>query len=416
MLYNIRKVTDDLYYVGGNDHRTHLFENIHPIPEGVSYNSYLLKDEKNVLIDTVDWSIVKDFLERIKVVLNGEPLDYLLIHHLELDHAGAIEEVILRYPDVKVICSEQGFEFMSQTGYEIKEENKIIVKEGDTFSFGKHTFAFVEAPMVHWPEVIMSLDVTNGCLFSADAFGTFGALDGKLFNDEVNFDRDYLDHMRRYLTNIVGKYGAFVQDVLKKAAPLLPQVKFICPLHGPVWRNDFGYIIGKYDTWSKYEPEEYGVLIVYGSMYGNTERAAQELASDLCEKGMTNVAVRDVSSTHVSYLISDAFKYSHIVLASVTYNLGIYPPMKDFLNDMEALNLQNRTVGILENGTWACTVGDKMEDFLDENMKLMDVLNERVTINTSLNSANRSDMDGLTDALIESIKNLKELKAKKADK
>ena len=219
MLYNIRKVTDDLYYVGGNDHRTHLFENIHPIPEGVSYNSYLLKDEKNVLIDTVDWSIVKDFLERIKVVLNGESLDYLLIHHLELDHAAAIEEVVLRYPDVKVICSEQGFEFMSQTGYDIKAENKIIVKEGDTFSFGKHTFAFIEAPMVHWPEVIMSLDVTNGCLFSADAFGTFGALDGKLFNDEVNFDRDYLDHMRRYLTNIVGKYGAFVQDVLKKSSP-----------------------------------------------------------------------------------------------------------------------------------------------------------------------------------------------------
>ncbi len=414
-MYKIREVAEDLYYVGGNDKRIELFENMFPIPDGVSYNSYLLLDEKTVLIDSVDWSFARDYLERVKEVLDGRPLDYFLIHHMELDHAAAIQEVLLRYPKAKVISSEQAFDIMRQTGFEIPEENIEIVKEGDTKSFGKHTFAFIEAPMVHWPEVIMSLDTYNGVLFTADGFGSFKSLDGKLFNDEVDWDRDWLDEGRRYLTNIVGKYGPFVQEVLKKAGPLLPQVKYICSLHGLVWRNNFEYIIDKYDKWSKYEPEDYGVLIVYGSMYGNTEKAAQELASDLVQKGMKKVEVFDVSKTHVSYLIAKAFQYSHIVLASVTYNLGIYPPMKNFIADMAALNLQNRTVGIIENGTWACTVGDKMEDYINENLKLVDVLGERVTINTSMNIANKNDMEALADSLIDSINKTQELKAKLAN-
>jgi len=409
-MYTVRKVVDDLYWIGGNDHRLALFENIFPIPRGVSYNSYLLLDEKTVVFDSVDWSVAREYLRHIELLLEGRPLDYMVIHHMEPDHCAAIDEVCLRYPNVKVISSEQGFQIMNQIGYHIKDEQKVIVKEGDTFSFGKHTLAFVEAPMVHWPEVLMSFDTSNGVLFSADAFGSFGAIDGKLFNDEVNFDRDWLDDARRYYTNIVGKYGPFVQDVLKKASTL--PIKYICPLHGLVWRNNLAYFIEKYDKWSKYEPEEEGVMIAYASMYGNTEYAAQSLATALCERGMTEVVVHDVSNTDVSQLISDTFKYSHIVLASVTYNLGIYPVMKDFINDMQALNVQNRTVALIENGTWACTVGDLMEEYIDENLKLVDVLSDRVTVNTALNDANVKDVDALADAIIDSIKTIKEVKEK----
>lgn len=410
-MYTVRKVTEDLYWIGGNDHRLALFENIFPIPRGVSYNSYLLLDEKTVLFDSVDWSAARDFIKHIEYVLDGRKLDYMVVHHMEPDHAGAIEEVCLRYPEVKLISSEQGFEIMRQIGFKLVDNHEqIIVKEGDTYSFGAHTFAFVEAPMVHWPEVLLSYDVKDGVLMAADAFGTFGALDGKLFNDEVNFDRDWLDDARRYYTNIVGKYGPFVQDVLRKAATL--DIKYICPLHGPVWRSDFGYIIDKYDKWSRYEPEETGVMIAYASMYGNTEYAAQALATELCNKGMTNVVVHDVSNTHMSQLIADTFKYSHIVLASVTYNLEIYPVMKNFIMDLEALNVQNRTIGIIENGTWACTAGDRIEEFVNERLKLVDVLSDRVTVNTSLNEANDSDMNSLADAIIESMKNIEETKAK----
>lgn len=413
-MYTYRKVTDDIYWIGGNDKRLHLFENIFPIERGVSYNTYLLDDgEVTVAIDTVDWAACRTYLQQMEALLDGRKLDYLLIHHLEPDHGASIEEVVLRYPDVKIVCSEQGFDMMRQFQYKIKDENLEVVKEGDTKKFGKHTFAFLEAPMIHWPEVIVSLDLTSGCLFSADAFGSFGALDGKLFNDEVNFDRDWLDDARRYYTNIVGKYGPFTQDLLKKAAPLLDKVKFICPLHGPVWRNDFGYFIDKYDKWSKYEPEEEGVVIAYASMYGHTEYAAQCLASELCEKGMTNVVMHDVSNTDVSFIISDIFKYSHIVLASVTYNLQIYPKMKDLLHDMQALNVQNRTVGIMENGTWACTVGDLMEEYINEELKLVDVLGDRVTMNSSLSIASKGDMDSLADGIIQSMKDIRELKAKK---
>ncbi|MEG0157507.1 MAG: FprA family A-type flavoprotein, partial [Anaerovoracaceae bacterium] len=257
----VRKITEDLYWVGGNDRRLALFENIHPIPRGVSYNAYLMLDEKSVLIDTVDWSISRQYFENIEHVLDGKPLDYLLINHMEPDHGAAIEEVLLRYPDVEIISTEKAFMLMRQFGFNIDNNTLIEVKEGDTFCFGKHTVAFVEAPMVHWPEAMVTFDVTNGVLFSADAFGSFGALDGKMFNDEVNFDRDWIDDARRYYTNIVGKYGPHVQALLKKAGTI--DIKIICPLHGPVWRNDLGYLIEKYDKWSRYEPEEQGVLIAY---------------------------------------------------------------------------------------------------------------------------------------------------------
>lgn len=400
-MHNVRKVTEDLYWVGGDDHRLHLFENIHPISRGVSYNSYLLLDKKTVLFDTVDWSIGRQFIENIQMVLDGRPLDYMVINHMEPDHAAMIEEVMLRYPKVKIISNEKAFYFMTQFGFHIDSSRTQEVKEGDKISFGKHEILFVAAPMVHWPEAMVSFDLSNGVLFSADAFGSFGALDGKLFNDEVKFDREWLDDARRYYTNIVGKYGPHVQALLKKAAGI--DIKIICPLHGPVWRNDLGYFLEKYDKWSRYEPEEKGVMIVYASMYGNTENAASVLASKLVEKGMTNVVMYDVSKTHVSQLISETFKYSHIVLASVTYNLGIYPLMHNYLMDMKALNLQKRTFGILENGSWACESGKLMQEFL-EDMREMTVLNERVTLTSSMNENTIEEMDIFVDSILESMK------------
>ncbi|WP_186428654.1 FprA family A-type flavoprotein [Clostridium sp. BSD9I1] len=399
-MYCVRKITEDLYWVGGNDHRLALFENVHPIPRGVSYNSYLLLDEKTVLFDTVDWSICRQFLENIKGVLGNRTLDYMVINHMEPDHAACIEEIVLRYPEVKIICTEKAFMFMHQFGFQI--DNQITqVKEGDTMSFGKHNVVFVTAPMVHWPEAMVTYDTTDGVLFSADAFGSFGALDGKLFNDEMNFDRDWIDDARRYYTNIVGKYGPHVQALLKKASSI--DIKIICPLHGPVWRNDLEYFLDKYNKWSSYEPEEKGVMIVYASMYGNTEAAATDLAARLVEKGMTNVVMYDVSKTHVSYLISESFKYSHIVLASVTYNLKIYPPMLNYIMDMKALNLQKRTFALIENGSWAPQSGKLMHELIDE-MKEMTVLDNEMTVTSALKESDEDSMDALADSIIVSMK------------
>lgn len=400
-MYCVRNITNDLYWVGANDHRLHLFENIHPIPKGVSYNAYLLLDESSVLFDTVDWSACRQLLENVEYLLAGKPLDYLVINHMEPDHGASIEEILIRYPEVKVISTEKSFMLMRQFGFHIDRHELIEVHEGDTQNFGKHTVTFVYAPMVHWPEAMVTFDVTNGVLFSADAFGTFGALDGKLFNDEVNFDRDWIDDARRYLTNIVGKYGPHVQALLKKASTI--DIKFICPLHGPVWRSNLGYFIDKYDHWSRYEPEEKGVMIAYASMYGNTEAAAQALASKLCEKGFTNVVVYDVSNTHVSQLISETFRLSHIVLASVTYNLGIYPVMHNYLMEMKALNLQNRTIAIIENGSWACKSGDLIQKFVDEELKNMTVLNERLSLASALNADKGIELDVLADSIIASM-------------
>ncbi len=405
-MHNVKKIVDDIYWIGGNDRRLALFENIHPIPRGVSYNSYVLLDKKTVLFDTADWSIGRQFIENLEYVLDGRKLDYLIVNHMEPDHAASLEEVILRYPDVTVISTEKGFYLMHQFGFKLTNVKKEEVKEGDSKKFGKHEIVFVEAPMVHWPEAMVSFDTTNGVLFSADAFGSFISLDGKMFNDEVDFDKDWLDEARRYYTNIVGKYGPHVQHLLKKAATV--PIKYLCPLHGPVWRNDLGYLLDKYDKWSRYIPEEQGILIAYASMYGNTEAAAELLTSKLVDKGITNVKMYDVSNTHVSYLISDTFKYSHLVLACPTYNLGIYPVMHNFVMDMKALNLQNRTVAIIENGSWACKSGSLLQEFFQTELKNMNLLNERVTLTSSMNDVNIDEMDNLVDALVESLKNDKE--------
>lgn len=398
-MHCVRKVTEDLFWVGGNDKRLHLFENIHPIEDGVSYNSYLLLDEKTVLFDTADWSVGRQFIENVEYVLNGRKLDYMVINHMEPDHCASMEEIILRYPDVKIVSTEKSLMLMHQFNYTV-DENFIQVAEGDTMSFGKHNVVFVEAPMVHWPEAMVTFDTTDGVLFSADAFGSFKSLDGALFADEVDFDGEWLNEARRYYTNIVGKYGPEVMDLLKKAQTI--DIKIICPLHGPVWRKDIGYILDKYIHWATYTPEEKGVLICYASMYGNTENAAHILATKLHEKGMHKVHMYDVSKTHVSYLIGEAFKYSHLALLSATYNLNVFPAMDNFVQDMKRLNLQKRVVAVVENGSWAPQASVLINETLDE-MKQMTVLNEEVSVLSSVSKMTESELDSLADSIIESM-------------
>ena len=398
---NYRKIVDDLYYVGADDHRLSLFENIHPLYHGVSYNAYLLLDEQTVLIDTADWAVGRQFLDNVEALLGDRPLDVLVINHVEPDHAASVPEILLRWPNVKIITTEKAALILRQFGFPISPEQTDVVNEGDTRCFGKHTFAFVKAPMVHWPETMVSFDTTNGVLFSADAFGSFRSLDGKLFADEYDFDREWLDEARRYYTNIVGKYGPQVMALLNKAKDL--PIRYIAPLHGPVWRQDLEYFLDKYKHWGSYEPEQKGVMIVYASMYGNTEHAAEILAARLCARGITNTRLYDVSSVHMSYLISDLFKYSHLVLASVTYNLGIFPPMHSFVSDMKALNLQNRTVAIVENGSWAPRAGALLRKEIEE-CKHMRLLDEEFTITSSYREANEGDMNALADAIAASLK------------
>lgn len=396
-MYNVRKVQEDLIWVGASDHRLNLFENIHPIPRGVSYNSYVLLDEKNVLFDTVDWSVCGQFLENLKYVLDGKKLDVIIIHHVEPDHLASLEEIMIRYPEAKIYATAKAITMMEQFGFAVEGKTQAV-KEGDTLELGKHTLTFVMAPMVHWPEVMVSYDSYGKTLFSADAFGTFGALDGKLFNDEVDFDRDWIDDARRYFTNIVGKYGVQTMNLLKKASQL--DIEMICPLHGPVWRNNFSYIIEKHQLWATYTPEVKGVMIAYASVYGHTESAAQALASKLVQAGIKDVVVYDVSNTDPSYLVSEAFKYSHIVLASSTYNACVFPKMQDFLEHLKMLNFQNRTIAIMENGSWASMSGNLMRKML-ETMKNMNVLESTVKINSSLRT--EEPLDALTEAIKQSM-------------
>ncbi len=400
-MYCTRKVTDSIHWVGGNDRRLALFENLFPIPNGVSYNSYVILDEKTALMDTADPSIRSQFLENVQHVLNGRSLDYLIVNHMEPDHCSAIADIVNLYPEVKLVGNAKTFQIMGQF-YSISDlsDRSVVVKDGDTLELGSHTLAFYMTPMVHWPEVMVTYETSEKVLFSADAFGTFGALNGNIFNDEINFDRDWLNDARRYYTNIVGKFGAQVQSAIKKLSTL--DIQIICPLHGPVWRSDIPYLLDKYQHWSTYTPEEQAVVILYGSMYGNTENAANVLASILAEKGIKNIAVYDVSSTHVSQCISESFRASHIVLAAPTYNGGLYPAMEHVLLDMKALNLQNRTIALLDNGSWASTASKQMKAIL-ETMKNMTVLETGVSLKSSLNDAQMDVLETLASEIAEGI-------------
>ena len=361
-MHCVRQITQDLYWVGGSDRRLALFENVYPIPGGVSYNAYLALDEKTVLFDTVDKSVSEVFFENLAHLLDGRPLDCLVVNHMEPDHCATLSELVLRYPGVRIYTNAKAVAMIKNYFTFDIDSRVTVVKEGDSLSSGKHTYKFVMAPMVHWPEVMVTYDTVDGVLFSADAFGTFGALNGNIFADEVNFEADCLDDARRYYTNIVGKYGNQVQALLKKAAAL--DIKLLCPLHGPVWRRDIGWFIEKYQKWSTYTPEEDGVMIAYASVYGHTENAADIIAAKLADAGVRNVKMYDVSVTHPSVIVSEAFRVSHIVFASTTYNAGIFVNMENALHDIVAHNLQNRTIAIVENGSWAPTSGGLMRELL----------------------------------------------------
>lgn len=399
-MHCVKKVTDDLYWIGGSDRRLALFENVYPIPRGVSYNSYVLLDEKTVLLDTVDASISGLFFENLEYVLNGRTLDYLIVNHMEPDHCAVIGDVVRRYPDVKLVCNAKTVPMLKQFFNFPVEDRTVIVKEMDTLCTGKHTFAFVMAPMVHWPEAMVSYDTVDKILFSADGFGTFGAINGNLFADEVNFERDWMDDARRYFINIVGKYGVQVQNLLKKAATL--EIKMICPLHGPVWRENLGWFIEKYDTWSSYKPEDQAVMIAYASIYGNTENAAEILASKLADKGVKNIAMYDVSVTDPSVIVSESFRCSHLVFAAPSYNGGIFTKMETVLSELKAHSLQNRTVAIMENGTWAPVAGRQMREIF-AGMKNIELLEEGVTIRSAVKEAQEASLEALAEKIASSL-------------
>ena len=399
-MFCTRKVSDNIHWVGGSDRRLALFENIFPISRGVSYNSYVITDEKTAVIDTADSSISEQFIENVMHVLNGRELDYIVINHMEPDHCANIMNLVLRFPNAKIVGNAKTFVFLNQFYCCELEGKTITVKEGDALELGEHTLRFYMTPMVHWPEVMVAYEEKENILFSADAFGSFGALNGNIFNDEIDFDRDWLDDARRYYCNIVGKYGVQVKAAIAKLATL--DIKMICPLHGPIWRNNIEYLLDKYQHWSEYRPEDKSVVIIYASMYGNTENAANVLAAKLADEGVKNISVYDISNTHVSTLIAEIFRSSHIVLAAPTYNGGIYPIMHNLLHDMQQLNVQNRTIGIIDNGTWAITAGKQMRDMLAQ-MKNMTILEPTVSVKSSLKEETMLKLEELKQAIINSL-------------
>ena len=399
-MHSTRKVKDDLIYVGGSDRRLSRFENLFPIPKGVSYNSYVLLDEKTVLFDTADESISRQYIENVVHALNGRPLDYMVVQHMEPDHCAMIDDMLRRYPEAKMVCSAKAVGMFAQFYGTDVAARALVVKEGDKLSTGEHTLHFVMAPMVHWPEVMVTYDEKDKILFSADAFGTFGALAGNIFDDEITFDTTWMNDARRYYTNIVGKYGVQVQALLKKAASL--DIEMICPLHGPIWRKDLGLLLEKYQKWSTYEPEDKTVMIAYATMYGNTENAATVLAGMLADKGVKNIAMYDVSETDVSELVAESFRCSHLVLAAPTYNSGIQPKMAAYLSDIKALNLQNRTVAVIDNGTWAATAGKQMIGML-EGMKNMTILENTISIKSALAENQLGALEALADELAKQV-------------
>ncbi|HML37888.1 MAG TPA: FprA family A-type flavoprotein [Bacillota bacterium] len=395
-----RQITPQIYWVGGNDRRLALFENMFPLENGVAYNSYLITDQKVALMDTVDSSITQEFLENIGHVLNGRAIDYLVVNHMEPDHCANIEELCRRFPEMKIVGNKKTFQMIRQF-YDFDFEDRIYeVKEGDGLDLGSHKLRFYFAPMVHWPEVMFTYEEEQKILFSADAFGTFGALSGNLFSDETDFADAYLNEARRYYANIVGRFGQQVQTALKKLSCV--EIKMICPLHGPVWRKDINFILDKYDLWSRYEPEKKGVMLAYASMYGNTANAAEVIANRLAERGVQDMRVYDVSKTHASHIIADAFQYSHLIFASPTYNNGLYFGMEALLRDMAVLNLQNRKVALVGNGSWAPAAHVVMENLICD-MREMELLAPPFVLRSSLKACQMEELTALADAVADSV-------------
>jgi len=384
-MYCTRKLDDEVIWVGADNRRLTLFEAVYSVPRGISYNSYLILDEKTALIDTADRAVTDTFIENVEYTLGERKLDYLVVQHMEPDHSATLIDVLLRHPECTVVCNKMTRDMIR--AFKGKDVNALIVKEGDVLELGKHKLTFICAPMVHWPEVMVTFDSATGTLFSADAFGTFGALNGALFADEVDFDRDYLDEARRYYTNIVGKYGMQVEKLLGKTNTL--EIKRLCPLHGFVWRENIEYYVNKYLHWAGYKPEEQGVVIAYASVYGNTENAANILACRLLERGIRCV-MYDVSVTEHSHIIAECFKYSHLVFASVTYNGGVFVNMENLLHDLVAHGLKGRKIALIESGSWALSAGKGMVEILSP-MKDTEFIYDGLSFKSSLDSTEKID-------------------------
>ena len=382
-------ISNNIIYIGADDKTIDLFEGQYVVPNGISYNSYLIKDEKNVVMDTIDRRKTDEWLENLEKALDGQTVDYLVISHLEPDHAYNIGVLAEKYPNMKLIGNMKTFAFLPQFfSIENLEERKIVVSEGEEINIGKHTLQFFMAPMVHWPEVMVTYEKTEKIVFSADGFGKFGTLDT---------EEDWTCEARRYYFNIVGKYGVQVQDLLKKLATL--DVKMICPLHGPILKENLGYYIGKYDIWSSYKPEDDGVFIAYSSIHGNTANAVEELAEILKIKGAKKVSMADLTRDDMAEAIEDAFRYDKIILASSSYNFGVFPPMEQFLHHLLGKNYQNRKIGLVENGTWAPTAGKCMKEILSQ-MKDITIVEPMVTIRSTLNEDSRKKLEELADAIL----------------
>lgn len=399
-MYDIRKLTEDLLYIGCSDRRLGLFESAYPVPAGISYNSYLLHDKKNVLFDTVDKACSSQFFENIEAGLSGEKLDYLVVHHMEPDHCALLEDVISIYPDVKIVGTAKTVALIKQFFDFDIDSRVVIVKDGDVLNTGKHELLFAQAPMVHWPEVMVTYDKTDKAIYSADAFGSFGAINGNLTDEGIDFEKTYLDEARRYYTNIVGKYGAQVQMLLKKLGGL--DIKTIYPLHGLIIKENIKPFIEKYDKWSKYEAEEKSVLIAYSSVYGGTENAVNILAGMLTDKGIKEINMYDVSQTHPSYVISDAFKSSHIVFATTTYNNGIFESMEHLLHNISAHNLQNRKIVLIQNGSWAPSCGGQMKAIL-EKIPNTEILDDSICIKSTLKEEQLKELESLAEKIAKSL-------------
>ena len=381
-------ITNDIFYIGADDKEIRIFEGQYDVPIGMSYNSYLIKDEKNVVLDTIDKRVTNTWLENLEKQLNGEKVDYLVVSHLEPDHAYNIGLLAEKYPDMKIIGNNITFTMLPNFFDIDLSDRKIVVKEGDTLNIGKHTLQFFMAPMVHWPEVMVTYDKTDKILFSADGFGRFGTLDT---------EEDWACEARRYYFGIVGKYGAQVQDLLKKASTL--DIKMICPLHGPILKENLEYYIEKYDIWSSYRPEDDGVFIACASIYGNTLEAAEKLKSILEEKGAKKVVLADLVREDMDEAVEDAFRYDKVIFAASSYNAGVFTPMEQFLNKLKERNYQNRKVGIMQNGSWAPSAKKTMENVLKE-MKNIDIIDQTVTIKSTMKQNNVIEMEKLADSIL----------------
>lgn len=399
---NVQQLTKTIQSIGCNDRRLERFENLYPLPNGISYNSYFIDDEKTAIIDTVDSSVTLQYLENIKFALHGRDLDYLVVNHMEPDHCANIVEIAKLYPNFKLVGNKKTLQFFEQFYPETDlSANYMLVKNGATLSLGQHQLTFMLAPMVHWPEVMFTYESTEKILFSADAFGTFGAMNGNLFTDELDYEQLYGDESRRYYTNIVGKYGPQVTKALKKASDF--DIAMIAPLHGPVWRTNHNYILDRYKAWSSYTPEKSGVVVPYASAYGNTASAVDYLVAQLSAQGVQDIRVYDVSKTHPSYVIADIFKYSHVIFAASTYNLALYPSMSALLDEMTILDIKDRKYALIGNGSWAPMATKHMVDFF-ETQKNWTNLAEPITITTALTKEHQAEFDALAKTVADSIK------------